>query len=85
MTIRAASSPLAAAILAFGLVESGQAIGQVQSLDLDADGVVSYAEMAVLVPGFSERAFDAIDTNGDGVLSFEELTEAVEDGRLSLG
>jgi len=84
MTFRTSTRPLACATLVLGLVAGTQAIGQVDTLDLDGDGYVSYDEMVVVVPTFTQEDFDDIDTDGDGLLSEEELTAAQEAGVVVL-
>lgn len=50
--------------------------------DTDADGLVSMAELAAMVPSLTEEQFTAADTSGDGALDIDELNAASEAGLL---
>ncbi len=52
------------------------------ALDADADGMMSYIELAVGYPDMTEDAFTAMDANGDGLLDADEVTAAVDAGTL---
>jgi Ca2+-binding EF-hand superfamily protein len=73
------------AVLIFGVVGAGHAMGQADALDTDGDGMVSYTEALMAMPEMTEEAFSALDADGDGLLSAEELTAAEEAGLIPSG
>ena len=46
-----------------------------QSADRNADGLITWKEMAAGKPGFPKTQFDKLDTDQDGALSQTEITE----------
>ncbi|WP_373356656.1 EF-hand domain-containing protein [Pseudoroseicyclus sp. CXY001] len=52
----------------------------IETLDTDADGWVSMAELAAVYPETGEEVFSAADANADGYLDAEELEAAVAAG-----
>lgn len=55
-----------------------QAAVDFNTIDANADGVVSFEELQVALPDITQDDFTALDTNGDGVLSPEELAVLLE-------
>jgi len=70
---------------AFGVLAAGAAFAQTEELDTDGDGMVSYAELLVVVPDLSEADFVTLDMNADGMLDADEITAAQDAGLISLG
>lgn len=71
----------------FALLVSGAslAMGQAESVDADGDGMVSFAELLVIMPALSEAEFQALDADADGLLSGEEIGAAEEAGLIPAG
>lgn len=76
---------VALAGLILGLVGTGHAMGQAETLDTDGDGVVSYTEALVAMPEMTEAEFQALDANGDGTLDLDEIASAQEAGLIPAG
>ncbi len=51
-----------------------------QTLDADADGLVSFEEMLAVYPATTQDVFAGIDANADGMLDEAELLAAKEAG-----
>lgn len=88
MTIRTTSRltrTLAHAALILGLVGTGHAMGQAETLDSDGDGMVSYTEALVAMPELTEAEFAALDADGDGMLNAEEIAAAEDAGLITAG
>lgn len=73
------------AATALGVLAAGAAFAQTEELDTDGDGMVSYAEILVVVPDMSEADFVTLDMNADGMLDADEIAAAQEAGLISLG
>lgn len=61
------------------------AMGQAEAVDADGDGMVSFAELLVLMPALSEAEYQALDADADGLLSGEEIGAAQEAGLIPAG
>lgn len=91
MMIRYANRParatrvMALSALILGLIGTGHAMGQAETLDTDGDGLVSYTEALVAMPEMTEAEFQALDANGDGVLDAAEIAAAQEAGLIPAG
>ncbi len=86
--IRTPRRPLFALALAAifgGVVATGYAMGQAETLDTDGDGMVSYTEMLMAMPEMTEAEFMALDANADGLLDVDELAAAEEAGLITIG
>lgn len=51
-------------------------------MDLDQDGLYSYAEMLTEYSDLTQEDYDALDTNTDGAVDAEELAAAIDSGAL---
>lgn len=69
---------------AFAVLVGGAslAMGQADSVDADGDGMVSFAELLVLMPALSEAEYQALDADADGLLSSDEIGAAQEAGLI---
>lgn len=72
----------AAAAVAGLMVTAGLASAQMAQVDADADGMVSFTELLMIMPAMSEEEFTALDADADGVLNAEEIAAAQEAGLL---
>lgn len=83
-TPRLAAMTLAAS---FAVLVGGAslAMGQAESVDSDGDGMVSFAELLVLMPALSEAEYQALDADADGLLSGEEIGVAQDAGLIPAG
>ncbi|WP_224814577.1 hypothetical protein [Hasllibacter sp. MH4015] len=72
---------------AFAVLVGGAslAMGQAESVDGDGDGMVSFAELLVLMPALTEEEFQALDADADGLLSADEIGAAQEAGLIPAG
>lgn len=72
---------------AFALLVGGAslAMGQAESIDADGDGMVSFAELLVLLPAMTEAEFQALDADADGLLNLDEVSAAEEAGLIPAG
>lgn len=60
------------------------ALASMATFDADADGAVTYEEMAAVQPDATVETFEAADTNADTVLSEDELNAAMDAGLITL-
>jgi hypothetical protein len=67
--------------LAFGLL-AGPVVAQSAAIDLNGDGMYSFAEVMAALPEVSEADFDRLDTNGDGMLDADEIAAGEAAGIL---
>ncbi|GAB5446478.1 hypothetical protein [Gymnodinialimonas sp.] len=69
---------------AFAVLVGGAslAMGQAETVDADGDGMVSFAELLVLMPALSEEEYQALDADADGLLSSDEIGAAQEAGLI---
>ena len=66
---------LAAASFALGTTcQTMAAETDFENIDTNGDGVLSYDEVAAVIPEMTPDQFKAADTDGDGVLSKAEWT-----------
>ena len=74
-------------VAAFAVLVGGAslAMGQAETVDADGDGMVSFAELLVVMPALSEAEFQALDADADGLLSTEEIAAAEEAGLIPAG
>lgn len=56
---------------------------QIEEIDTDGDGVVTYEEMVAVYPDTTPEAFAQIDTGADGAVDESELTAAVDAGLVA--
>ena len=68
-----------------GAVATGYAMGQASSLDADGDGMVTYDELAAVMPEMTQDSFVVLDINADGALDASELAAAQEAGLIPAG
>lgn len=54
----------------------------VADVDTDADGMISFTEMAVSYPDLTEDVFAQVDTSADGLVDETELAAALEAGTI---
>jgi hypothetical protein len=67
------------------ILGAGAALAQVETIDTDGDGMVSYTELLLVMPDMTEDDFTALDVNEDGMLDAEEFAAAEEAGLITLG
>jgi hypothetical protein len=67
------------------ILGAGAALAQVETIDTDGDGMVSYTELLLVMPDMTEDDFTALDVNEDGMLDAEEVAAAEEAGLITLG
>lgn len=84
------STPRLAAVTiagAFALLVGGAtlAMGQAEAVDTDGDGMISFAEILVIMPALTEEEFMALDADADGLLSADEVAAAEEAGLIPAG
>ena len=68
---------LSLALIGFAIGSSSQVIAaekEFDTVDANADGTLSFEEVAAAMPDMNEDQFKAADTDGDGVLSKPEWT-----------
>jgi hypothetical protein len=58
------------------------AFAQNAAIDINGDGMYSYAELRAALPDISEDTFGILDTSGDGLLSADEITAGTAAGLL---
>ena len=75
------------ALTAFVVLVGGAslAMGQAESVDADGDGMVSFAELLVVMPALSEAEYMALDADADGLLSADEIGAAQDAGLIPAG
>ncbi|RKT32489.1 EF hand domain-containing protein [Roseovarius halotolerans] len=71
-----------AATFALALALPGAALANMADMDADGDGAVTMSEFQQAYPDAEAGTFSAVDTNADGSLTEEELTAAMEAGKL---
>lgn len=68
---------LSLALIGFAIGSSSQVIAaekEFDKVDANADGTLTFEEVAAAMPDMNEDQFKAADTDGDGVLSKPEWT-----------
>lgn len=55
---------------------------QSADIDINGDGMYSYAEVRAFAPDLSQDTFAVLDTSGDGLLDAAEIAAAVAAGLL---
>ena len=68
---------LSLALIGFAIGSSSQVIAaekEFDTVDANADGTLTFEEVAAAMPDMNEDQFKAADTDGDGVLSKPEWT-----------
>lgn len=66
-------------------VLSGLAVpgfAQDAEIDINGDGMYSYAELQAVMPEITEDDFTSMDTSGDGLLDADEIASAQASGML---
>ena len=58
------------------------AVAQDEAIDINGDGMYSYAELRAALPDISEDTFAVLDTSGDGLLSADEIAAGTAAGLL---
>ncbi len=58
------------------------AMAQEAMIDVDGDGMYSFAEVQAVLPEFTEADFVLLDASGDGFLDADEIAAGVEAGLL---
>jgi hypothetical protein len=58
------------------------AFAQDVAIDVNGDGMYSYAELTAVLPDISEADFGALDVSADGLLDAEEIAAGQEAGLL---
>jgi Ca2+-binding EF-hand superfamily protein len=53
---------------------------QIEEIDTDGDGLVTYEEMVAVYPDTTPEAFAQVDSGADGVVDQAELTAAADAG-----
>lgn len=72
---------LTATLAAFPLFAMGAGV---ESLDANADGMLSFIEVQAGYPDLTEEAFTVMDANDDGLLDAEEVAAAQEAGTMPM-
>ena len=57
-------------------------LAQSADIDINGDGMYSYAEVRAYAPDLSEDTFKVVDTSGDGHLDAAEIAAGVAAGLL---
>ena len=57
-------------------------LAQSADIDINGDGMYSYAEVRAYAPDLSEDTFKVVDTSGDGLLDAAEIAAGVAAGLL---
>ena len=57
-------------------------LAQSADIDINGDGMYSYAEVRAYAPDLSEDTFNVVDTSGDGLLDAAEIAAGVAAGLL---
>jgi len=57
-------------------------LAQSADIDINGDGMYSYAEVRAYAPDLSEDTFNVVDTSGDGLLDASEIAAGVAAGLL---
>lgn len=73
------------AVIGTGIVATGYAMGQAETMDADGDGLVTLSELQTAMPDMTEAEFAALDANADGALDAGELAAAQEAGLIATG
>jgi len=60
---------------------ASQALANLENLDANGDGMVSYEELSTAID-IGEGEFNALDGNGDGLLDADEIAAAQQAGSL---
>ena len=55
-------------------------LAQSADIDINGDGMYSYAEVRAYAPDLSEDTFNVVDTSGDGLLDAAEIAAGVAAG-----
>lgn len=87
-TTRSRGRPLlvgALSALLGGVLATGYAMGQADTLDADGDGMISYSEILVAMPDMTQEEFLALDSNADGLLDGTEIAAAEQAGLITTG
>lgn len=58
------------------------AVAQDVAIDINGDGMYSYAELRAALPDISEDTFAILDTSGDGLLDADEIAAGTSAGLL---
>lgn len=58
------------------------AMAQSADIDINGDGMYSYAELRAYAPDLSQDTFNVVDTSGDGLLDASEIAAGVSAGLL---
>ena len=67
---------------ALAVVCAAPAFAQSADIDINGDGMYSYAEVKAFAPDLSQGTFNVVDTSGDGFLDAAEIRAAVSAGLL---
>jgi hypothetical protein len=57
-------------------------MAQSADIDINGDGMYSYAELQAYAPDISEDTFSVLDTSGDGLLNASEIAAGTAAGLL---
>ncbi|WP_375255635.1 hypothetical protein [Yoonia sp.] len=57
-------------------------LAQSADIDINGDGMYSYAEVRAYAPDLSQETFNVVDTSGDGLLDASEIAAGVSAGLL---
>jgi hypothetical protein len=58
------------------------AFAQDTAIDVNGDGMYSFAELAAVLPDLADADFNAMDVSGDGLLDADEILAGQEAGLL---
>ncbi len=71
-----------AIVIAFVTALAAPAFAQDTAIDINADGMYSYAELQAVMPEMSEDTFSILDVSGDGLLDATEIEAGTAAGLL---
>ncbi len=71
-----------AIVIAFVTALAAPAFAQDAAIDINADGMYSYAELQAVMPEMSEDTFSILDVSGDGLLDATEIEAGTAAGLL---
>lgn len=76
------TSTLKALLIVSAAAVAQPALAQSADIDINGDGMYSYAEVRAFAPNLTEETFAILDASGDGLLDAAEIAAAVAAGIL---